>query len=261
MLEKDRLEITEYCRLLKLKAIGDNFEEYLGDDTDPADYLRRLLKCQLDENTSKAIERRIRAAKFPYRKYLEDLDMSFVPEPLKKRLPELKRLDFIEKGQNVILTGNPGTGKTHTAIGLGIKACEAGYKVLFITIPYLVTELKESNSQKKLRSYENRFSKYDLVIADELGYVSFDKEGSDLLFNNLSKRVGLKSTIITSNLSFENWGQIFDGTAATAALVDRLTYGAMLIDMTGDSYRLRETMRVNGLDSDYVFTGKHHEQS
>ena len=152
----------------------------------------------------------------------------------------------------MLLTGNPGTGKTHTAIGLGIKACEAGYKVLFTTVPYLVTELKESHDQQKLMAYERKFLKYDLVIADELGYVSFDREGADLLFNNLSQRVGLKSTIITSNLSFKEWEKIFGDPAITGAMVDRLTFGAILVDMQGDSYRLRETLRVNQIDKAYV---------
>lgn len=165
-------------------------------------------------------------------------------------------LDFIKEGRNVLLTGNPGTGKTHTAIGLGIKACEAGYKVLFTTVPYLVTELKESHDQQKLMAYERKFLKYDLVIADELGYVSFDREGADLLFNNLSQRVGLKSTIITSNLSFKEWEKIFGDPAITGAMVDRLTFGAILVDMQGDSYRLRETLRVNQIDKSYVMEGK-----
>jgi DNA replication protein DnaC len=119
-----------------------------------------------------------------------------------------------------------------------------------------VAELKESNNKQKLCAYERRFRKYDLVIADELGYVSFDREGADLLFNNLSQRVGIKSTIITSNLSFENWDQVFGGPAITGAMVDRLTFGAMLIDMTGDSYRLRETLRINGLNPAYVLEGR-----
>ena len=101
------------------------------------------------------------------------------------------------------MTGNPGTGKTHTAIGLGIKACGQGYRVLYTTIPYLVTELKESNSKQKLRSYQKRFENYDLIIVDELGYISFDREAADLLFTVLSLRASRKSTIITSNLKFE----------------------------------------------------------
>ena len=119
-----------------------------------------------------------------------------------------------------------------------------------------MTELKECTSQRKLGAYERKFCKYDLVIADELGYVSFDQEGADLLFNNLSKRVGLKSTIITSNLAFNEWDQVFGGPAITGAMVDRLTFGAILVDMQGDSYRLRETLRVNGFDSSYVMEGK-----
>jgi len=102
----------------------------------------------------------------------------------------LKTLDFIREGQNVILAGNPGTGKTHLAIALGIKACMEDYKVLFTTVPYLITKLKESRSLKTLRQIENQFLKYDLVICDELGYISFDKEGSELLFSNLSLRTG-----------------------------------------------------------------------
>lgn len=126
-----------------------------------------------------------------------------------KKIKIFETLEFIETGQNIILAGNPGTGKTHISIGLGIKACEAGKKVLFTTVPLLVNQLKESRSEKTLRSFENRFEKYDLVIADELGYISFDKEGSELLFTYLSLRAGRKSTIVTTNLSFERWNEIF----------------------------------------------------
>ena len=166
------------------------------------------------------------------------------------------KLDFIPNGQNIILTGNPGTGKTHTAIGLGMAACEAGYRVLYTTVPYLVTELKESNDQQKLRRYERQFERYDLVIADELGYISFDREGADLLFSNLSLRAMTKSTIITSNLTFDRWDEIFGDAAITSAIVDRLTYKAILIDMEGDSYRLRETLKENGETFEYIKKAK-----
>ena len=255
-MEKDRLEIRELCHTLRLNAVAEHFEEYTAGSADFSEYLLRLLRSQAEQKDQKAIEQRIRGANFPYRKYLEDLELNCLPEGIRQRLPELMTLDFIREGRNVILTGNPGTGKTHTAIGLGIRACEAGYKVLFTTIPYLVTELKESHNRQKLTAYERKFRKYDLVIADELGYVSFDQEGADLLFNNLSQRVGLKSTIITSNLSFEEWDQVFGGPAITGAMVDRLTFGALLVDMQGESYRLRETLRLNGLDRSYVMEGK-----
>lgn len=119
-----------------------------------------------------------------------------------------------------------------------------GYKVLFTTIPLLITQLKECQSRKTLLAYERRFEKYDLVIADELGYISFDKEGAELLFSNLSLRASRKSTIITTNLSFDRWDEIFGDPVITAAMVDRLTHKAILINMEGDSYRLRESMRI-----------------
>ena len=129
------------------------------------------------------------------------------------------------------------------AIGLGIKACNAGYKVLFTTIPLLVNELKECRSNKTLRTFEKNFEKYDLIIADELGYISFDKEASELLFTYLSLRAGRKSTIITTNLSFERWDEIFKDPVMTAAMIDRLTHKSYLVNMNGNSYRLKETKR------------------
>jgi len=187
------------------------------------------------------MKNRIRLANFPYKKYLEDLSIEDLPHDAQKRLKVLTSLDFIESGQNVILAGSPGTGKTHLAIGLGIKACMAGYQVLFATIPLLVNQLKESRSENILRRVEARFEKYDLVIADELGYISFDKEGSELLFTHLSLRAGRKSTIITTNLSFERWDEIFLDSVMTAAMIDRLTHKSYMLNMNGNSYRLKET--------------------
>lgn len=252
MKAKTKQEIKEFCKVLKLNAVIDNYENLLTEITDPAEYLHKLLALEIDSGEQKLIERRIRGAKFPYKKYLEDLDVKALPKGMQKRLPELMTLDFIRNGQNLIMTGNPGTGKTHTAIGLGIRACEAGYRVLYTTVPYLVTELKESNNNQKLRAYERRFEKYDLVIADELGYISFDRAGADLLFSNLSLRAMTKSTIITSNLTFDRWDEIFGDAAITSAIVDRLTYKAILVDMEGDSYRFKETLRENGASFEYL---------
>ena len=252
MKAKIQHEIQKYCSLLRLNAIGDYLEEAITSATDYEGFLHQLLRMEVDAEEKRARERKIKAAKFPYRKHIEDLEMNLLPEGMQKRLPELCTLDFIREGKNIIMTGNPGTGKTHTAIGLGIKACEQGYRVLYTTIPYLVTELKESNSKQKLRTYQKRFEKYDLIIADELGYISFDREAADLLFTVLSLRASQKSTIITSNLTFERWDEIFGDAAITSAIVDRLTYKAYLIDMEGDSYRLRETLRNNGTDFETV---------
>jgi len=235
-------EIKEYCNILKLKGIRENFNDLISQSNDYEEFLHKILEKEIEEKDKRAVESRIRNAKFPYKKHLEDLELNYLPEGIRQKLPELNTLAFIENGQNLILTGNPGTGKTHISIGLGIKACIEGYKVLFTTIPLLITQLKECNSQKTLTYFERRFEKYDLVIADELGYTSFDKEGAELLFTNLSMRASRKSIIITTNLSFDRWEEIFGDPVITSAMVDRLTHKAHIIDMTGDSYRLRETL-------------------
>jgi DNA replication protein DnaC len=205
------------------------------------EFLYHLLLKEYDLRLENSMKNRIRLANFPYKKHLEDLSVKDLPYDAQKRLKVLTSLDFIENGQNVILAGSPGTGKTHLAIGLGIKACMAGYQVLFATVPLLVNQLKESRSENILRRVEARFEKYDLVIADELGYISFDKEGSELLFTHLSLRAGRKSTIITTNLSFERWDEIFLDSVMTAAMIDRLTHKSYMLNMNGNSYRLKET--------------------
>jgi DNA replication protein DnaC len=238
-------KIKELTREVRLPGV----RKYLAEEINQAnlknltyeDFLYSLLLKEYDLRLESGKKNRIRLAGFPYRKYLEDLSVNDLPADAQKRLKVLKSLDFIEQGQNVILAGSPGTGKTHLAIALGIKACLAGYKVLFVTVPLLINQLKESRSQRILSRTEGKFEKYDLVIADELGYISFDKEGSELLFTHLSLRAGRKSTIITTNLSFDRWEEIFGDAVMTAAMIDRLTHKSYLLNMNGGSYRLKET--------------------
>ncbi|MBC7086617.1 MAG: ATP-binding protein [Methanomethylovorans sp.] len=242
--EVNRL-IVEYCKILRLPATRRSFQEDIAEanllDISYEEFLFNLLQKENDLRHQNGIKNRIRLANFPCKKYLEDLVVEALPEDARKKLKLLKSLEFIKTGQNVIMAGNPGTGKSHIAIGLGIKACMEGYKVLFTTVPLLINQLKESRSAKTLRAFENKFEKYDLVIADELGYISFDKEGSELLFTHLSLRAGRKSTIITTNLSFERWEEIFIDPVMTAAMIDRLTHKSYMINMNGNSYRLKET--------------------
>jgi len=235
-------EISKQVRLPGIRrCMVEEIEEANTKNLSYEEFLYHLLLKEYDLRLENSMKNRIRLANFPYKKYLEDLSIEDLPHDAKKRLKVLASLDFIEKGQNVILAGSPGTGKTHLAIGLGIKACMAGYQVLFATIPLLVNQLKESRSENILRRVEARFEKYDLVIADELGYISFDKEGSELLFTHLSLRAGRKSTIITTNLSFERWDEIFLDSVMTAAMIDRLTHKSYMLNMNGNSYRLKET--------------------
>jgi DNA replication protein DnaC len=205
------------------------------------------MMLEQDERTERRLQQRVRRAKFPSQKLLQDLIVEELPADGADKLPVLQRLDFIAKGQNVILSGNPGTRKTHIAIGLGIKACLQDYTVLFTTVPRLITQIQESRSDKTLRLLESRFEKYDLVICDEFGYISFDKQAAELLFTHLSLRVGRKATIITTNLGFDRWKEIFGDEVLTAAMVDRLTHRAAIVNMTGESYRVKESKKLAGL--------------
>lgn len=238
-------DIIDFTKELKLPGIRNNFIEEIKESTKNNEkydgFLHKLLQLEYDLRMENRKTARIRYAGFPFKKTIEDLDVDYLSDEAVKYLNSLKTLEFLKTGQNVILTGNPGRGKTHMAIGLGIKACLKGLRVLFTSIPNLIIQLKESRSERTLRALGNKFEKYDLVIADELGYISFDKEAAELLFTHLSLRIGRKSTIITTNLTFDRWDEIFGDTVLTAAIVDRLTHKAFLIDMSGDSFRIKET--------------------
>ena len=243
---KERIEeIISYSKDLKLPIILQCFQEQIKEasqiDASYEEFLAQLLQKEWDYRQESAQYNRIRRAQFPYKKHLEDLSIYELPEDAQKKYKQLKTLDFIKEGRNLILAGSPGTGKSHMAIGLGMKACEEGYKVWFTTVPLLINQLKECRSAKTLRAFQNRFEKYDLVVADEMGYISFDKEGAELLFTHLSLRAGQKSTIITTNLSFERWEEIFQDPVMTAAMIDRLTHQAYLVNMNGNSYRMKQT--------------------
>jgi DNA replication protein DnaC len=242
-------DIIGYSKELRLPALRKHYEQTAIDAAREGysfeQYLHCLLRIEYEARTENRRKAQIRQAGFPQLKYLQDLSLEDLPADARQRLPQLERLEFIRKGQNLILSGNPGTGKTHLALGLGIKACMEGFRVLFTTVPRLLTLIRECRSEKTLYNLEQRFTRFDLVICDEFGYISYDKEGSELLFNHLSLRAGAKSTIITTNLSFDRWPEIFGDPTLTAALVDRLTHRAFLINMNGKSYRVKETRKWN----------------
>lgn len=238
-------KIDELIVTLKLNGIKsvykDEINEALIKESSYEEFLYKILEKEHDIRNENAKYSRIRIANFPYKKYIEDLVIADLPDDAQRKINILSSLNFIKTGQNIILAGNPGTGKTHIGIGLGIRACLEGFKVLFVTVANLINQLKECKSQKTLMSFQNKLEKYDLIIIDELGYISFDKEGSELLFTSLSGRAGRKSTIVTTNLEFERWDEIFNDPIMTAAMVDRLTHKSYLINMNGNSYRLKET--------------------
>ncbi len=241
-------QIDFYARQLRLTGFQKNYLEQAQkaaeDNESFEQYLLRLMMVEHEQRGQRRRQQRMRRAQFPYQRLLQDLLVEELPTDAQNKLPSLERLDFIEQGQNLILAGNPGTGKTHIAIALGIKACQQDLNVLFTTVPRLITQINESRSNKNLRLLENRFEKYDLVICDEFGYISFDKNAAELLFTHLSLRAGRKSTIITTNLGFDRWTEIFGDEVLTAAMVDRLTHKAIIVNMNGQSFRVKESQKL-----------------
>ena len=236
--------IKTYAKELRLLYILQNIEIQSQDARDPLLFMQEMLEQEYSSKVETRKKNRIKNANFPFKKIIEDLEVDKLPPDAKAKLGQLETLQFIENNQNIILAGLPGTGKSHIAIGLGIKACNAGYKTFFTTTTALINRLKESRSEKTLQILERQFLNYDLIIIDELGYISFDKEGSELLFSHLSLRAERKSTIVTTNLKFNKWHEVFKDPLMTTAMVDRLTHKSFLIDMDGHSYRMYETLKM-----------------
>ena len=239
-------QIEQYASKLRLPFTKNSYRDAISDSMDKQhsyeQFLLNLLENEINIRNQNGIANRIKQAKFPYIRTFEELKFDAFSLEISNKIRELQSLSFIEYGRNVIFVGNPGVGKTHCAIALGIRACMEGKSVLYITVPNLITELKESMTMNQLTTYKKKFINYDLVILDELGYISFDKEGSELLFNLLSMRNETKSLIITTNLTFNRWQEVFNDPVLTTAMVDRLTCRAHVINIKGESYRIRETL-------------------
>lgn len=251
---KDLKIIRKAATELKLPLWRDALDDYISRFAAEAWTIQHLMAVMMqDQLKMRADNRRrtlIKRADFPQLKYMADLLVEELPEDARVALPLLRSLDFIRQGRNVVLYGNPGTGKTHIATALGIEACAHGMTVMFTSVPRLITQIREARLERSLRSLENKFINYDLVICDEFGYVSCDKEAGELLFNHLSLRAGKKSVIVTTNLAFNRWNEIIADKVLVAALVDRLTHKAMLVNMTGESFRMKETKKNSNL-TDY----------
>jgi len=242
-------QISQISKELRLPSLRKEIESVIADGLKQNDSYEQvilsLLTKEMKQRETNRDKVRLRNACFPQLKYLQDIIRPELPEDGRNKLSELETLEFIKEGQNIILGGSPGTGKSHIAIGLGIKACKEGHSVMFTQVSKLLTQIRECHSSRTLRTLESKFEKYDLVICDELGYISFDKQGAEMLFNHLSLRSGIKSTIVTSNQSFDKWQDIFGkDTVLTAALLDRLTHKAYLVNMNGKSYRMKETKKM-----------------
>jgi DNA replication protein DnaC len=189
------------------------------------------------------LQNRINTASFPVQKELDSFDFTAAPGISKLKILELSRGAWIDAHKNCILVGSSGTGKTHLAIACGLAACRLGKRVRFFTAASLVQKLEQAQKQFTLERFQKQLDKTDLLICDELGYLSFSRSGAELLFQVFADRYERSSTLITSNLPFSEWQQIFQGERMTAALLDRLTHHCEIFEMTGESFRFRESMK------------------
>jgi DNA replication protein DnaC len=207
-------------------------------------FLLRLVELELLDRDRRAVERRIKAARFEVVKTLDSFDFLAIPALNKQLVLDLARCDYIDRRENVLALGNSGTGKTHIALALGLAACQKGYRVRFATAAGLVHELMEARDEKRLLRIQKQLAAYQLLIIDELGFVPLSRTGAELLFEIFSQRYERGATLVTSNLPFNEWTEILGTERLTGALLDRLTHHIHILEMNGDSYRLKESKQT-----------------
>lgn len=227
--------LGEYAKLSREAAEKDESYE---------SYLLKLSELEVNQRGANAITARIKHAAFPVLKDLETFDFTLTPQISKPKVLELVRCEWIDQKSNLCCVGNSGTGKTHLAVALGQAACRAGKRVKFYTAQALVNQLEEAQKNYRLERMLTMLNKVELLIVDELGYISFSRGGAELLFQVFADRYERGSILITSNLPFGEWGQIFQGDRMTAALLDRLTHRCTIFEMNGESYRFRESVKA-----------------
>ena len=245
MSEASQVLLHHHLKALKLPTFLREYEKVArqcaSEGVDHVRYLTRLVELELIDRERRLVERRIRAARFPAVKSLDSYDFAALPSLNKLLVLELARCEYIERRENVIAVGNAGTGKTHVALGLGLAACQKGLSVSFTTAAALVHELIEARDEKRLLRLQRQLAKVKLLIIDELGYVPLSPAGAELLFEVFSQRYERGTTIVTSNLPFDEWTSVFGSERLTGALLDRLTHHVHILEMNGESYRLKQS--------------------
>jgi DNA replication protein DnaC len=243
----DALLVQHNLKALNLTNMARHFEQQLRQardgGVDYGQFLLELTELELRIRCENREKRRLKEAKFPLLKPLETFDFEAVPQLDKRLVRDLATGDYLKDRRNVILMGKSGTGKTHLATALGIEACRQSKRVRFVTGYALANELIEARTEKGLNRLLGKYARLDLLVLDELGYVPFSKEGAELLFQILAERHERGSVIITTNLGFADWTQVFGDPNLTAALLDRLTHRAHIIECTWDSYRLKQSLK------------------
>jgi DNA replication protein DnaC len=240
-----QLLLAHHLKQLKLPTVLRDHEkvarECARDGVDHPRYLLRLLELELIDRERRTVERRIRAARFPAVKSFDTFDFAAIPSLNKMLVLELARCEYLLRRENIIALGNSGTGKSHVALALGLAACQKGFTVAFTTAAALVSQLMEARDERRLLRLQRDLQATKLLIIDELGYVPLSQTGAELLFEVFSQRYERGSTMVTSNLPFEDWTQVLGSERLTGALLDRLTHHVSILTMNGDSYRLKQS--------------------
>jgi DNA replication protein DnaC len=235
--------LAHHLKALKLPTFLREYDKLArqcaAEGVDHTRYLLHLAELELLDRERRMVERRIRSAHFPAVKSLDSFEFAALPSLNKMLVLELARSEYIARHENVIALGNSGTGKTHVALGLGLAACQKGLSVGFTTAAALVNELLEAKNERRLLRLQKQLAGYTLLIVDELGYVPLSPSGAELLFEVFSQRYERGSILVTSNLPFDEWTSVFGSERLTGALLDRLTHHVHILEMNGESYRLK----------------------
>ena len=242
------MELTTLLERMKLEHLADQLdgvcEQAATGDLDYKGFLAQALEIEWRGRYQRSVESRLKQARFPWVKTLEQFDFDFQPSIDRKVLRELAGLSFVERAHNAVLLGPPGVGKTHLAIALGVKAVEAGYSVLFLTFETLVTRLVRARHENRLERTLQQLTYPKLVVLDELGYLPLSREEASLFFRLLVRRYERGSLVVTSNKGFTDWGEVFNDQVLATAILDRLLHHATTVNIKGDSYRLREKRKA-----------------
>jgi len=252
-------------RQLRLPTVAANYRKLAQEAAQTGQpyeaYLLTLAEQEVNQREINRRKRRVREARFPVLRTLDEFDFAAIPSLNRTKVLNLARGDYIDRHENVALIGGIGTGKTHVATSLGLAACEQGRRVRFYTAAGLINELLEAQDDHRLSKLESRLMKLDLIILDEVGFVPFSQRGAQMLFAFISQKYLRGSLIVTSNLAFAEWTEVFGDPRLTSALLDRLTHRCHILEFTGESYRFRQSLHRQTAASDSLVKDAGEEQA